>query len=852
MRGANWEEAFHRAAAGLAVAWALLCVGLSVVSLLGLASRPSHPFVTTAVVGRYVVLDPDTIARKAGVVRGDRLLAVNGYSLSNRPLSRVPLRTDALNVYELQRAAGCLYSVRLPHREVTWGGLLRSPSAYIFLLLLTLPAVYLVVGIGVYRARPDLRSSWALLLLSCFMAAFLAGGVHPGWRLPGTEILLGFTGAMMLVPGFHLVTMYPVRLEAVQRRRRLLIVPYALAFALFLAYAATYVLGRGHESAMRGLVYWNLTVTAAIGLYMGLARRHMPTRDSRDRLDITLLGYAVSAIPVGVVFLVQDLLRAGLPVLLAFAWFVLFPLVIGIGILRQQVFGIRDVAKSSFVYGLLTVGITASYALAVALAGTLYGGYQLGDPWVSFPVIFGLVLLFSPLRERLRSAADQLFGRDRAYYQQTVRTISEALVSLLSVDEILDRVIWAITGPMGAESGAVLLLDQDRMVYRLAACRGTRAKEGWCIPSEHPLVKLVWSHRVGLSNEELPQQVLPEALERCRSVYDELGIQLIVPIAFGVDLRGLVGVGSKRTKDPIRLEDRETLRTLANQAAVAIENAFAYEEITRLNQTLEARIEERTRELQETQAALAHREKMASVGQLVAGVAHEINNPVAFVHANLHLIREQLDRLLGAVEADDREQAEEARRNIQQLLERGQEGTQRIRGIVQALRSFSRVDQKGLAETDLHEGFRTTFEVVAPHLREVELVHEFGQLPTVRCHGGQINQVLMNLVLNACDAGATRIVVRTGVDGSYVWIDVEDNGSGIPPDSRSRIFEPFFTTKEVGEGTGLGLAICHGIVQRHGGRIGLRSTGENGTVFRIELPVGGPETSDAKATGDRS
>jgi signal transduction histidine kinase len=433
-----------------------------------------------------------------------------------------------------------------------------------------------------------------------------------------------------------------------------------------------------------------------------------------------------------------------------------------------------------------------------------------------------------------------------------VRTISEALVSLLSVDEILDRIIWAITGPMGAESGAVLLLNPDRTAYRLAACRGTRAVEGWWLPSEHPLVKLVWSHRVGLSEDELPRQVLPEALERCRSVYQELGVELIVPIAFGVDLRGLVGVGSKRTRDPLELEDRETLRTLANQAAVAIENALAYEEITRLNQTLEARIEERTRELQETQAALAHREKMASVGQLVAGVAHEINNPVSFVHANLHLIREQLERLLGAVEAHEPDQAEEARRNIQQLLERGQEGTQRIRGIVQALRSFSRVDQKGLAQTDLHEGFRTTFELMTPHLREVELVQELGQLPAVRCHGGQINQVLMNLVLNACDAGATRVVVRTGREGDSVWLEVEDNGSGIPPDSRSRIFEPFFTTKDVGEGTGLGLAICHGIVKRHGGQIGLRSTGENATVFRVELPVSGPETSGDGATEDRS
>jgi signal transduction histidine kinase len=845
MESANWEHAFRRIVAGLAVVWAIVCVGLALISLFGLAARPSHPFVVTAVVGRYVVVRPDPVAREAGVLRGDRLLRVNGQSLASRPLSQAGIRTEELNRYELQRPAGLVYEVEIPHRQATWRGLLRSPPAYLFLLLLLFPGLYLLVGMGVYRARPEQRSTWALLLLSSFMAGYLAGGIHPGWRPPGSEILLSFSAAMMLVPGFHLVTMYPVRLEAVSRHRRLLAIPYAMGFGLFLIYAGAYVQGRGHEAGIRALLYWNLTVVAAIGLYMVLARRHMPSVDLRERLDITLLGYGVSAIPVGIVFLVQDLLHAALPVFFAFAWFVLFPLVIGVGILRQEVFGIRDVARSSFVYGLLTVAITASYALAVALAGTLYGSYLLGNPWMSFPVIFGLVLLFSPLRERLHSVADELFGRDRARDQQTVRTISEALVSLLSVDEILDRVMWAITGPMGVDAGAVLLLDEDRTAYRLSAARGTRASVGWRIPAEHPLVKLVWGNADGLSEDELPQQVLPDVLERCRSVYEELGVELIMPLAFGVDLRGLVAVGSKRTGDPLRAEDREILRTLANQAAVAVENALAYEEIKHLNQTLELRIEERTRELQETQAALAHREKMASVGQLVAGVAHEINNPIAFVHANLQLVNEQLGQLLEAVRSGERDAAEEARNNIQQLLARGQEGTRRIRAIVQALRNFSRVDQTGMADADLHEGFETTFELMATRLHDIEIVREFGELPVVRCHAGQVNQVLMTLVLNACDAGATRIVVRTGSSDGWIWVEVEDNGSGIPPEHRSRIFEPFFTTKDVGEGTGLGLAIAHGIVERHGGRIGVGDGSRGGTVFRMDLPVRGPDAPRA-------
>jgi signal transduction histidine kinase len=834
-------DAFRRWTAVLAVAWALACVALSAASFLSLPTGPSHRFIATVVTGQYVVLGPDGTARRAGMQRGDLLLEVNGVRLSERPLSRAPVHVDEPNHYLLQRPWGVVYEAELTHRELGFGGLLQTPSTYAFLLLLGAVGAYLAVGVGVYRARPGLRSSWALLLLSTFVAAYLSGLLHPGRRVPGTELVLGFNAALMLVPGLHLVTMYPVELEAVRRRRRLLVLPYLVALGFFAVHAGAYFSGRGYARALGLLLHWNIALVTATGLYMVLARRHMPTHDLRDRLDIALLGYAVAAVPLALVLLLQDLLRTSLPSLFVFAWFVCFPLAIGIGILRQQVFGIRDVAKSSFVYGLLTVAITGSYALAVAILGTLSGTALLANPWFSFPVIFGLVLIFSPLRERLHDVADRLFERDRTYYQATVRRTSEALVSLLSVDDILERVLWTVSGPLGAECGAVLLLDEERQHYRIAAARGSSIPEGWRIATEHPLVKLVWAYREGLAQGELRERVLPEAYEESVRVFSELGVHLLVPLAFGVDLRGLVAVGRRRTGEELRPEDREVLRTLVNQASVAIENALAYEEIARLNRTLEARIEERTRELRDTQAALAEREKMASLGQLVAGVAHEINTPIAFVHSNLQLVGEQIARVLSALDQGDEGGAAAARENLDRLVERSQEGTRRIREIVQALRTFSRVDQAGMADADLVQGLDTTLELMTSRLHDVDVVRQVAPIPLVRCHAGQINQVLMNLLLNACDAGASRIVIHGAEEDGLVRIDLEDDGGGIPAEHLSRIFEPFFTTKEVGKGTGLGLAISHGIVERHGGRIRVLRSDETGTLFRVELPVRGPE-----------
>ena len=839
MSSASPEYTFRRATAGLIVGWAILCIGIAVASFLSLTTHPSHRFLSSVLTGRYVVVAPDAVARGAGIQRGDLLLSVNGVSLADRPLSRARLRTDAPNVYTLRRPGGTLYAVRVPHREPSWRTLLGTPSTYVLLLLILLPALYLSVGLRVYRARPELRSSWALLLFSGFMAAYLSGVLHPGRRGAAGELLMGFNLAFLLVPALQLVTSYPVELEAVRRRRRLLALPWVLGLGVFGLYALTLFLGRGHALATRALVYWNVVLAAATCACLIATRRWMETRDLRQRLDIALLAYAVSAAPVAVVFLLQGIVPMPIAAHFAFAWFVCFFLAIGVGILRHHAFGIRDLMRSGFVYGMLTSGITAAYALTVALIGTLYGSYQAGNPWFSFPVIFGLVLLFAPLRERLQGIAERLFERGSAHYQEMVRSISEALVSLLSLDEILERVLWAVTGPMGAGSAVVLLLDPDRAAYRPAAARGGRLPAGWKLPTDHPLVKLVWSHRSGLSAGELAENVLPEALERCRRVYRELGVELLVPLAFGIELRGLVAVGAKRTADPFRPEDRETLATLVNQAAVAIENALAYEEIAHLNRTLEERIEERTRELRETQAALAQRENMASLGQLVAGVAHEINNPVAFVHSNLQLITEQVGGLLDAVDGGDPGRAAVARQNLEGLVARSQEGTLRIREIVQSLRTFSRVDQPGLADADVVEGLETTLELMTPRLHEVEVVRELAPLPPVHCHAGQINQVIMNLLVNACDAGAKRIVVRSGAEGDRIWIEVEDDGSGIPQEHQRRIFEPFFTTKGVGEGTGLGLAISHGIVERHGGRIRLLQSRPGRTTFRVELPVTG-------------
>ncbi|CAJ0719642.1 Adaptive-response sensory-kinase SasA [Ralstonia edaphis] len=274
-----------------------------------------------------------------------------------------------------------------------------------------------------------------------------------------------------------------------------------------------------------------------------------------------------------------------------------------------------------------------------------------------------------------------------------------------------------------------------------------------------------------------------------------------------------------------------------------------------------ARQEQLLHELAQTQGQLLQSEKMASIGQLAAGVAHEINNPVSFVKANLGSLQRYVAGLLDALSAYESHEAELApatraalaqvkqaadleyvREDVPALLMESQEGLQRVKTIVQGLKDFSHVEEAQPQLANLETCLETTIKIVWNELKyKVELVREYGGIPDIECRPAQLSQVFMNLLVNAGQAiqDHGRITLRTGHDAGNVWVEVEDTGGGIRPEHLSRIFDPFFTTKPVGLGTGLGLSVSYGIVRKHGGQIEVRSEVGRGTCFRLVLPLHG-------------
>jgi signal transduction histidine kinase len=271
-----------------------------------------------------------------------------------------------------------------------------------------------------------------------------------------------------------------------------------------------------------------------------------------------------------------------------------------------------------------------------------------------------------------------------------------------------------------------------------------------------------------------------------------------------------------------------------------------------------AELRESKAKLGRLQAQIVHSEKMASLGQLAAGVAHELNNPAGFIFGNMEILKEcsiGIERLLSFYEQielppaqrselgqiKDEIDYENTLADLQSMITDCREGAERIRDVVQNLRIFSRLDEAEFKKVDIHEGLESTIRLLSRYYAadQVELVRHYGSLPPVDCYAGQLNQVWMNLLVNAAQAvgdGGTVQVATTALDSSVV-VTISDNGCGIAPEDLSRIFDPFFTTKPVGDGTGLGLSVIYSIIERHHGSIDVQSKVGDGTTFTVTIPI---------------
>lgn len=416
----------------------------------------------------------------------------------------------------------------------------------------------------------------------------------------------------------------------------------------------------------------------------------------------------------------------------------------------------------------------------------------------------------------------------------------------------------ATTAPAASAGSRILIVDDEDLVREtFAAFLEENYDCTTAASSDEALAHLALDdYALVLSDIQMPGRNGVELLREIRSRYPDTAVIM----CSGIDR-------PQRIRDALRLGAVDYLIKPCELEVLSfcVERALERRELMLTARRYRADLERQNielsaqkAELERLHAQIIHSEKMAGLGQLAAGVAHELNNPAGFIYGNMDLIKAYLDRLelvlsiyqrvsLPPTEAAELERIkttigyDELLAELRSMIADCLEGAERIRDVVQNLRLFSRIDDAECKRADLHEGIDSTLRLLSRYYGSgrVRLIREYGKLPLVNCYAGQVNQVWTNLLVNAAQAidGEGEVRISSRVEGEMVVISIADTGSGIEPDKLNRIFEPFFTTKPVGEGTGLGLSISYGIIEKHGGSITVESTAGVGTTFSVAIPI---------------
>lgn len=439
----------------------------------------------------------------------------------------------------------------------------------------------------------------------------------------------------------------------------------------------------------------------------------------------------------------------------------------------------------------------------------------------------------------------------------TLFEVSRKINSQLNFQKLLDEIMDLAIELLKAEKGLLLLkqLDDKELAVQVAR-QADKHTIDEVVALSRTVIKKVEGEGAPLLLQRVPEL---RGLDANASLMrHKIKSVVCVPLKARDKLIGAIYLDTTNADHFFQKEDIPFLEAFANLAGIAIENARSYREIDNLNTNLEALVEQRTKEVRDkhaelqeaydrlktTQLQLLRSEKMASLGMLVAGVAHEINTPLGAISSGIDTfirgfkkIREHLVSIPGM------EPVTEKLDILENLASVNETACSRITSIVKTLRNFARLDEGEFKKVNLHDGIDSTLTLTA-HLssNRITVIKDYGELPQLECHANQINQVFMNILVNACQAieGTGTITIKTFLKDEHIHVAIADTGVGIPKDNISKIFDPGFTTKGVGVGTGLGLSISYRVVEEHGGKIMVDSEVGKGTTFTVVLPLEHP------------
>lgn len=442
---------------------------------------------------------------------------------------------------------------------------------------------------------------------------------------------------------------------------------------------------------------------------------------------------------------------------------------------------------------------------------------------------------------------------------EVLRKVSSEINATLDEREIFDIVLRAMDELFGFHHALILWVEDD--VLRVVAARGyddpgigAEVKLGvgviGVVAQKRRLMRVnnLRSQRA-YAETVRKQMALAGKVEGIAEVVDLPGLpdaecQIAIPMMIGSDLVGVFSVESAEQLKRFTVHHEALASIVANQAAATIHNARLVGDLENRVRSRTVELERANRDLRDAQAQLVHSGKMASLGQLVAGVAHELNTPVGSIVANADLATRALtilERALTAEGINERKADKKVTRaltSLRRACDVEAAAAERVAEVVRSLRNFARLDEAEEKRADIHEGIDSALSLMAQELAGLEVVRDYGDVPELLCFPNQLNQAFMNIIRNARQStsdGGT-LTIQSRVDGDEVVVVFRDTGSGISEEALPRLFDPGYTTRGVGVGTGLGLSICFQILEQHAGRIEVSSALGEGSAVMLRLP----------------
>ncbi len=520
-------------------------------------------------------------------------------------------------------------------------------------------------------------------------------------------------------------------------------------------------------------------------------------------------------------------------------------IVLAFGILKYDLLDMDAMIRKGTTYFFLTGSLTLLYVLLFYAFNLFYLGSITRDHLI-FPLFLAIlmVFLYDPVKARIRHFVDSHFFKGKYDYQKTLKEISGRLTSLLKYEEISAFLLSSISEALQVTEVGLLIRQREGDAFHSYRMDGQAER---VMDKSHPLVPVFEQSRSPLSRSSNRILKLKKSDQQgILSVFDRYGAVIMFPVISRESLRGIITLGEKISGELFVYEDMELLSTIANQCAIAVDNAGIYTEIERLNRDLERRVLARTAELaqvlkekEQTQNQLIRSESLAAVGQLVAGAAHEINNPIASASSLVQTSMETLKKTREAGEATGEigEVVDDLEFTLTEL--------KRVSDIVRSLLGLSRKTQTYVESVNINGVIEDSLRILQNQYKyhAVTIQRDFqDDLPDIKGNFAHLGQCLMNIIKNAIEAlpekkGIITITTRESDRKEWVVFECRDDGAGISQEYLKDIFKPFFTTKEVGKGTGLGLYISHEIIKKHGGHIDVVSELNRGSTFKVELPL---------------